>query len=206
MIFNLLKSFLLGICAAVPVGPVMLFVLQKSLNYGRKAGLASGLGSACMDTIYAAISLFILAIAENFINSHEILIALAGGSIILVVGIVSFFKNPFKKGKNVRERKDKYSASYAVQTFFMALANPAALFVMFGLFSVFGIEVSGLWNIACLCMVFAGELSYWALFSWFFSKVCKSVNCKTLIVLGKLTSIAIAVFGIVLIVGGLLKM
>lgn len=205
MIFILLKSFLLGICAAVPVGPVMLFVLQKTLNYGKKAGIASGLGSACMDTIYAAVSIFILAIAEKFISSHEVLIALVGGLVIFAIGVVSFFRNPFKKGKRVGAKRDKYSAGFAAQTFFMALANPAALFVMFGLFSVFGIDVSGVWTIACLCMVFAGELSYWALFSWFFSRICKSVNLNTLVLLGKLTSVAIVVFGVVLIVNGLMK-
>lgn len=205
MIFSLLKSFLLGICAAVPVGPVMLFVLQKTLNYGRKAGLVSGLGSACMDTIYAAISFFILAIAENFIDSHEVLIALVGGIIILVVGVVSFFKGPVSNRKNAAAKKDKYSAGFAAQTFLMALANPAALFVMFGLSTILGIEAGGYWNIACLCMVFAGELSYWALFSWFFSKICKSVNCKTLSLFSKLTSVAIVIFGIVLIVDGLVK-
>ena len=206
MIFSLLKSFLLGICAAVPVGPVMLFVLQKTLNYGRKAGLVSGLGSACMDTVYAAISFFILAIAENFIDSHEVLIAFIGGIIILVVGVVSFFKGSVSKKKNTVAKKDKYSASYAVQTFLMALANPAALFVMFGLSTILGIDANGYWNIACLCMVFAGELSYWALFSWFFSKVCRSINYKTLSLFSKLTSVAIAVFGIVLIADGLIKM
>ena len=70
---------------------------------------------------------------------------------------------------------------------------------------VCGIDVSGVWTIACLCMVFAGELSYWALFSWFFSRICKSVNLNTLVLLGKLTSVAIVVFGVVLIVNGLMK-
>ena len=52
------RAFLVGICAAVPAGPVLLLVLQKTLSRGREAGILTGLGSAFADTLFATVGLF----------------------------------------------------------------------------------------------------------------------------------------------------
>lgn len=203
ILYDLLKAFLIGICASVPIGPVALFVLQKSLNYGWKAGFTSGLGSAVMDTTYAGFSLLALAVAENFISNNEAVIELAGGAVIAVIGLLTVIRNPFKERKG-RVCKDHFSAGYAAQTFLMALSNPVALFVMFGLFAAFKIEADGYWRIAVLIMVFAGAMTYWTFFSWVFSHLKKAINYKILGFIGRLSGAVIIGFGVVLITRGVI--
>ena len=74
MLLDILKGFLIGVCASVPLGPIAILVLQKSLSEGHKAGFMAGLGACMVDTLFAVIAIFALAFAESFIADHRILI------------------------------------------------------------------------------------------------------------------------------------
>ena len=58
---NILKAFLVGFAASVPVGPVAILVVQKSLSKGHRAGFVTGLGASVVDTLFAVIAVFALA-------------------------------------------------------------------------------------------------------------------------------------------------
>ena len=87
MLMDMLKGFMVGICASAPVGPIAILVVQKSLSKGHKAGFVSGLGASVVDTLYAFIAIFALAFAQKFIDQHQTIILLAGGIVLTMVGI-----------------------------------------------------------------------------------------------------------------------
>ena len=97
MIEEIIKAFLVGVCASVPVGPIAIFVVQKSLSQGHKAGFIAGLGASVVDTIFAIIAIFALAFAQEFINQHQNIILLAGGVVLILLGISMAFSDPFKR-------------------------------------------------------------------------------------------------------------
>ena len=68
MLIDMLKGFLVGICASAPIGPIAILVVQKSLSMGHKAGFVSGLGASVVDTFYASIAIFALAFAQRFLE------------------------------------------------------------------------------------------------------------------------------------------
>ena len=83
MLVDMLKGFLVGVCASAPIGPIAILVVQKSLSKGHKAGFISGLGASVVDTFYAFIAIFALAFAQKFIDDHQNLILLAGGAVLI---------------------------------------------------------------------------------------------------------------------------
>lgn len=97
MLLEILKAFIIGICASAPLGPVAILVLQRTICYGQKAGFATGLGASLVDTAYAIISIFAWAFAQNFINTYESIIFLIGGPVIALLGYSMAFKDPFRK-------------------------------------------------------------------------------------------------------------
>ena len=99
MLVDMLKGFLVGVCASAPVGPIAILVVQKSLSKGHKAGFVSGLGASVVDTLYAFIAIFALALAQKLIEAHQNIILLAGGIVLAVVGISMAFSDPFRKMK-----------------------------------------------------------------------------------------------------------
>ena len=99
MLLDILKGLLIGICASAPLGPIAIFVLQKSLSEGHKSGFITGLGATLVDTIFGIIAIFALAIAQQFIDNNSILILIGGGVIVGIMGFTMVFKDPFRKMK-----------------------------------------------------------------------------------------------------------
>ena len=140
MFLDILKGFIIGICASAPIGPIAILVIQKTLSKGHKAGFITGMGATCVDTIYSAIALFALAIAQNFMEEHNEIILLAGGILVAVIGWFMMMSDPFRKLTD--EKSNGISAKDFGQSIVMGLSNPGAILVIFGLFAFFGIGPS----------------------------------------------------------------
>ena len=55
------KGIVIGLSIAAPVGPIGLLCIQRSLNHGALAGLATGMGAALADGVYGMVAAFGLA-------------------------------------------------------------------------------------------------------------------------------------------------
>lgn len=53
-----LQSLWIGLSIAAPVGPIGLLTIQRTLEQGTRAGLATGLGAAAADACYGALGAF----------------------------------------------------------------------------------------------------------------------------------------------------
>lgn len=199
------RAFLVGVCAAVPAGPVLLLVLQKTLGRGRGAGILTGLGSAFVDTAFAAVGLFTLSLVDDFITRYESLIMEIGGMIIILIGIGIFLK-----GKDVPVGKPDENSSLSLfgctlQAAGTAISNPAALAYVLGLMSVLGLVAGGIkapvW--AVLVAVACGEMVYWTSLVLVISKWFR-IKARTLTVVSKVAGAGIICFGLALIIKGLL--
>jgi threonine/homoserine/homoserine lactone efflux protein len=51
-----LKGILIGFAMAVPVGPIGIMCIRKTLTDGRLRGLMIGLGAATADLLYACVA------------------------------------------------------------------------------------------------------------------------------------------------------
>ena len=205
VLFDMLKGFLVGICASAPLGPVAILVIQKSLGKGHKAGFVSGLGATVADTTYAMIAIFALAIVQRFIDAHESLILLVGGAVLVLVGVSMAFTNPFKNKKR-RKRDMTASPKDFGQAVAMAFSNPGAVFVMFTLFAFFGLagDAPQTWKVAPIILsVSAGSVTYWFCMSWLISRFSRNISMKTVVWINRITGALIVIVGIALFAQGL---
>ena len=204
MFIDMLKGFLVGVCASAPIGPVAILVVQKSLSKGRNAGFVSGLGASVMDTIYASIAIFALAFAQNLIERHQNLILFVGGVVLIIVGISMAFSDPFRKMKS--ELVSEASPKDFGQAFIMALSNPMAIFVMFTLFAFFGLanDEPHNWRVAPIILsVSLGSVSYWFTMSWLLSRFRKRFKIRTILWISRITGTIVVIIGIALLGQGL---
>lgn len=205
MMLDILKGLLIGICASVPLGPIAILVLQKSLSEGHRAGFMAGLGACLVDTLYAVIAMFALAFAESFIEDHRILIMVGGGIIVVLLGCSMAFKDPFRKMK-----EEHQTPSYSLKDFFqaviMGISNPGAIFVIFALFAFFGIQLEPHdFRVApILLSLSGGSALYWFLFSWAFSRFRKNFKLSTLLWLNRAAGVIVIIIGIALVTEGVL--
>lgn len=204
MVLDMLKGFLVGMCASAPIGPIAILVIQKSLSKGHKAGFVSGLGASVVDTFYAFIAIFALAFAQKLIERHQTVILLAGGVVLIALGISMAFSNPFRKMK--KDGKPKVSSKDFAQAVLMGLSNPMAIFVMFTLFAFFGLakDAPQTWSVApILISVSLGSVTYWFSVSWLLSRFAKNFRMRTILWISRITGAIIVIIGIALLGQGI---
>ena len=205
MLLDIVKGFVIGLCASMPVGPIAILVVQKTLSKGRYAGFVSGLGASVVDTIYAMLALFALAFAQQMIEKHENLILLAGGSILILIGISMALSNPLRK-KVKDDGKSKFSSKDFLQAMAMGVSNPMAIFVMFALFAFFGVaaETPHDWNVAPIVLsVSCGSVTYWFTLSWALSKFRDKFSLRTILWISRVMGAIVIIIGLVLVGQGL---
>jgi len=204
MIADMLKGFLVGVCASAPIGPIAILVIQKSLSKGHKAGFISGLGASVVDTLYAFVAIFALAFAQSMIEKHQNLILIIGGLVLAAVGVSMAFSNPFRKIR--ADGKPKVTTKDFGQAVVMGLSNPMAIFVMFTLFAFFGLadDSPHTWSVApILICVSLGSVSYWFSISWLLSRFSRNFKMRTVLWISRITGAIIVIIGIALLGQGL---
>ena len=205
MLLDILKGFVIGICASAPMGPIAILVIQKTMNKGHYAGFVTGLGASVVDTIYAIIAMFALAFAQQIIDRHENLILLVGGLILTLIGVSMALSNPFRK-KRKAAGKSAVSSKDFLQAIAMGVSNPMAIFVIFALFAFFGIadETPRDWNVAPIVLsVSAGSVVYWFLMSWALSKFRDKFRLRTILWASRVMGAIVIIIGLVLLGQGL---
>lgn len=126
------KSMVIGLCIAAPVGPIGLLCIQRSLMLGWRAGFATGLGAATADSIYGFVgALGITAIIATLI-SFKPWLCMFGGMFLAYIG----YQTIRSKGNTTAmagERANMFKA-YST-TLFLTLSNPMTILSFIAIFA-----------------------------------------------------------------------
>jgi threonine/homoserine/homoserine lactone efflux protein len=77
------QSVLIGLSIAAPVGQIGVLAIQRTLDQGRAAGLATGLGAAFADAVYGAIGAFGITGLMAWLLGLKPWLSLFGGGFLL---------------------------------------------------------------------------------------------------------------------------
>lgn len=206
MFLDIAKAFLIGICASIPLGPIAIFVIHRSLCRGHLVGFLTGLGATLVDTTYSIMAIFAYAVAENFVHQNEKIILIIGGVIVLAMGSVMTFKDPFRHLKS--DRGHSYTLKDFAQAVAMGLSNPGAILVIFTLFAIFDIEVArnSFSVMPIILAVAAGSVTYWFFYSMLFARLRRTFRMNTLIWINRASGIIVMLIGLSLFADGLMKL
>lgn len=194
----LIKGVVLGFLSSIPLGPIGVICIQRTLGKGRLSGFISGLGAATADTLLALIAGLGLSFIIDFIKDYGILFKLVGGLIVIFIGAQIFFKSPVKQVRERRLKKNSLHTDY-LSVLVLTLSNPLAVFLFIAVFAGLNL-VNGSSNILFHAVIFSGIFIGAAL--WWFT-LTSLVNMyrdkfrlKNLWWLNKITGVAIFVFGL----------
>src|ERR1043165_10231030 len=82
-LYLILSGVVMGLIAAVPIGPVNLICIRRTFAFGPLNGFVSGLGAALGDGLFAAIMGFGLTWIAQMIEGYATIIELTGGAIMV---------------------------------------------------------------------------------------------------------------------------
>jgi threonine/homoserine/homoserine lactone efflux protein len=151
-----LKGLIIGFAMAVPIGPIGIMCIRKTLAEGHPRGLIVGLGAATADSLYGSIAAFGLTFVSDVIASQHFWLRLVGGGLLLFLGISTFRVK--RKDPVIPSDNEDLLGSY-VSAFFLALTNPVTIFAFVAVFAAFGLGHRLIVISACILVlgVFTGS-------------------------------------------------
>lgn len=207
MVLLFLKAILIGLAASIPLGPLGIVCIQRSLSKGRWSGFAVGVGSSIADTFYAAIALFSVSFISDFLDRNREWVMLIGGIVILFIGIQIALKNPIKEVREPGKAIGTGLVHDMFQGLLMTLTNPGALVLMLGLFAFFGLDLGDGYRyidvLAALGGIFVGTATWWFLLSSGISLFRKRFRLRQMLVINRISGAVIALIGLASVVEGL---
>jgi len=205
MLESLIKGFIVGMGASIPLGPLGVMCIQKTLSKGRISGILTGLGASLTDTIFASLAILSLALIQDFVNTNRRSVLLLGGFIVIAIGLKIFLTNPVKQIRQNNGGKKLFTDF--ISAFIMTITNPGAIFLILGLFAFTGLEIddSSSWRviISAIAGVFVGAMSWWIILSTSINIFRTKFRLRQLLLINRIAGIIIIILGLISFLDGL---
>lgn len=133
-----IKGILIGLAVSVPMGPVGILIVQRTVNKDKTSGFLTGLGASLTDVFYALIAGFSLTYIIDFIRLHHLTFHILGAFIVFLLGIYIFKKNPVHDARKYRQKGCSYYQDL-LSSFLITFPNPMVVFIFLAVFAGSGI-------------------------------------------------------------------
>ena len=105
----LIGGIIVGLMIAMPVGPVNILCIHRTIEAGWRSGVISGVGAAAADMLYGGIAGFSITLVVQFLVREQFWIRFFGGILLVAIGIWYFFKRPAPLDAHMQDRGSAYS-------------------------------------------------------------------------------------------------
>jgi threonine/homoserine/homoserine lactone efflux protein len=157
------QSLLIGFSIAAPVGPIGLLTIQRTLQLGPRAGLATGLGAAVADAAYGAVGAFGVTALIDALTAARLPLAVGGGAFLLGLAITIWRAPVADHAAAVRAGTDLLRCFAG--TFVLTLSNPATILSFVAVFGAMAgsMAVTQPWTMVAGVLV--GSALWWLVLS-----------------------------------------
>jgi threonine/homoserine/homoserine lactone efflux protein len=203
LLFDLLKGVAVGIVIALPVGPVGVLCVRRTLFEGPSFGFVSGLGAATADTVFGIIAGFGLTIVRDFLLGYQDWFGAAGGLFLIAVGVKALVTRGDIEPEPVED--EALFGAYA-STFALTITNPITILAFAGIFAKVGVgEAIGYLDTALLVGgVFLGSLLWWLGLSFGIAGLRRAAGAVRLVWLNRISGGILTLSGLGLLTAALL--
>ncbi len=209
MLIVFLKGLIVGLGASIPLGPLGVLCIQKTLSKGKLSGFLTGLGASVSDTFYSTISLLGLFLVDDFVNNNKGLVFLVGGVIIFLIGLRVYSSNPVKQIRQKHKKSSKVGDFF--EAFAMTITNPGSIFLIFAMFAAVRFDVSAFETEArsvvytVLWGIFLGSALWWFTLTTLVNMFRKKFRLKQLIIMNRIAGVVIAALGAISFCEGIIE-
>jgi len=161
---DFIKGLVIGVSIAAPVGPIGILCIRTTLASGMTAGVATGLGAAVADAIYAAVGAMGVGAAAVALESAGPALQLVGIGVLLWLAAATWRR----AGRAATPTDGAAYASLAAAfagTCALTLANPMTILSFAAIFAGAGLSVTGdglaARAAALVGGTFVGSLAWW---------------------------------------------
>ena len=195
-----IQGIIVGLILAVPVGPISLMCIQRSLSDGRLHGIVSGFGVATADSFYAAVAFLGLTVISGFILSWQDYFRFFAGLVLVIVGVKIFFTRPGPDGG--RSLHGTYMKDY-LSMVAIAIANPMTIIFLMVTLPGFGFAFGGSSIESAAEFVggfFCGSAAWWIFLCGSLGSVRSRISAGNLTLINRVSGIFIAGVGTIILI------
>jgi threonine/homoserine/homoserine lactone efflux protein len=195
-------GFFLGLIAAIPIGPVNLLVVRRSLAYDPLHGFMSGLGAVLADALYASITAFGFTALAQLIKGHSTALEIIGGLMLLYFGAKMYLSPPNIRPENGEDGESKTLPLLRamMSTFALAVTNPATLLAFTAMFAgvagVVGQEASFYGAAFLVIGVLAGSTFWWFTLTTITGLFHRHIDDRVMTIINKVSGVIVTLFGL----------
>jgi threonine/homoserine/homoserine lactone efflux protein len=196
-----LKGIVLGLTVSMPLGPVGILLINRTLKRGILSGFFSGLALATADTMLAIVAGLGFSFVIGFINEEKTILTMIAGVVVILIGIKVFRSNPVKDFRN----NDKVNESYwrdFLTVFALSIANPYTILIFVAFFSTihsYGNIRPALIPFILTSGIFIGAIFWWFSLSYFVSIFKKKIRLRNIVRINLVSGIVIIVIGVLIL-------
>ncbi|MDT9001365.1 LysE family transporter [Paucibacter sp. APW11] len=155
------QSMLIGLSIAAPVGQIGVLAIQRTLDQGRAAGIATGLGAALADAVYGAIGAFGVSSLIAWLLGLKLWLGLFGGLFLLYLAWRTLTA-PVAQGVGAAQAPASL-LSQVSSTFVLTLANPSTILSFMAVFGALAGRAPAASPWAMVSGVLLGSALWWLL-------------------------------------------
>lgn len=206
MLELIIKGIIIGLCISVPLGPIGMLCIQRTLSRGRKYGIVTGLGATASDLIYTIITLFFLSFVIGFIDEHRVIFQIAGAVLIIIFGYFIFKSNPSTQPQAQDTSKHSIFSDF-ITSFGLTFSNPFILFVLIALFARFtfiGENGTLVTYVVGIFSILTGAFLWWFFLTYVVSHFRNKLNIRGLRMINVITGSIIIIIGCVGLIMGII--
>ena len=166
-----LRGLAIGFAIAAAIGPIGLLCIRRTLADGRAIGLATGLGAATADALYAAEAAFGLTAVSSVLIDERRPLGIVGGTLLMLLAARMWWHRAGQPaapiapdpGTSRAAARLGLPAAYAT-TLGLTITNPATILSFASAFVGFGlVSHGGPGAVALVLGVFSGSSAWWVL-------------------------------------------
>ena len=157
------QALFIGVSIAAPVGPIGLLTIQRSLDHGRRAGLATGMGAAVADAFYGALGAYGVSSVIALMAQARVPLG-AGGAAFLLWMAWRLWTAPLASRAAMADGTGSLGRYFA-GTLVLTLSNPTTIFSFLAVFGALSAQGSQAPPWLLVLGVFLGSAMWWLLLS-----------------------------------------
>jgi len=200
----ILSGIVMGLIAAVPIGPVNLICVRRTFAFGPLNGFVSGLGAALGDGVFAAITGLGLTWVAQLIEGYATIIELVGAALLVFFGYRAFRAAAPRfdpdSGDTNTEGGGATLIGAIASTFALTITNPATLLAFTAMFAGLGGIAGGAGSYGDAGFVVAGVVGgsagWWLMLTSVIGLFHARLDAKAIRLINRASGVLVALFGL----------
>jgi threonine/homoserine/homoserine lactone efflux protein len=204
------KAVVTGLILSMMIGPAFFLLLETSIKKGIRTALFFDFGILTSDLIYISIAYVFYAEVAKIMEGHNELLKIIGGVLFIVFGVISIIKKPSVKNQEEIDNSSQSNKDNWLQFLKGLMLNMANPMVIFYWFSVMALSAKHGANNVFETILFLG-IMLTVFFSIDLLKIMGAKKLRPFITdpvlqsLNRITGSILTLFGLVLLLQGLLE-